>query len=100
MSKPKDGKQENRLDPPMLLLPSERRLRNSGTQRREEEKGTTRALLSVGCVRKVPQRKAWGTEKVSTTFTCLARQLPGIISILLFSQIISEALTLRGSPYA
>lgn len=31
---------------------------------------------------------------------CLARLLPGIISLLLISQVFSEALTLWGSPNA
>lgn len=90
---------QTRLDPPMLWSLSEGLLRNSGTQRGEEERGITGPSSGWRCVHKVPWRKVWGTKKVST-FTCLARLLPGIISLLLISQVFSEALTLWGSPNA
>lgn len=65
MSKSKVESRKIRLDLSMLLVPSEGLLINSGSQRRGDETGTTRALCKVAACSQGHLEKGMGYQKRS-----------------------------------
>lgn len=98
MPKPKDGEQANKAGPTHAGVAIWRTAEKLGNPERTGRKRAHRALFRVGVCS--GWRKVWSTKKVRITFTCLSRLLPGIISLLLISQVFSQALTVWGSPNA